>query len=72
FGDDLGYKKLILTRISALFWSIWLTRNEVIFRGTLWFRGFQIYISLIVAFRSPILVRLASDGFLKLSSTWHA
>jgi hypothetical protein len=50
-NSDLGYKKLLLTGISALFWSIWLTRNEVafnhkpipsimqvIFRGTHWFR----------------------------------
>jgi hypothetical protein len=27
----LVYKKILLTRISALFWSIWLTRNEVAF-----------------------------------------
>jgi hypothetical protein len=26
---DMGYKKLLLTEISTLFWSIWLTRNEV-------------------------------------------
>jgi hypothetical protein len=50
-NSDMGLKKLLLTRISALFWSIWLTRNEVafnhkpissivqvIFRGTDWFR----------------------------------
>ncbi|KAL5649184.1 hypothetical protein ACJX0J_039993, partial [Zea mays] len=28
---DLGYKKLLLTGILTLFWSIWLTRNEVAF-----------------------------------------
>jgi hypothetical protein len=51
----LVYKKLLLTRISALFWSIWLTRNEmtfnqkpipsivqVIFRGTHWFRFWRL------------------------------
>jgi hypothetical protein len=50
-----GYKKLLLTRTSALFWSIWLTRNEVafnhkpipsivqvIFRGTHWFRFWRL------------------------------
>ncbi|KAL5676649.1 hypothetical protein ACJX0J_012780, partial [Zea mays] len=26
---DMGYKKLLLTEISTLFWYIWLTRNEV-------------------------------------------
>jgi hypothetical protein len=45
-----GYKKILLSGISALFWSIWLSQNEVafnhkpipsimwvIFRGTHWF-----------------------------------
>jgi hypothetical protein len=26
-----GYKKLLLSRILALFWFIWLSRNEVVF-----------------------------------------
>jgi hypothetical protein len=30
-NSDLGYKKLLLTGILTLFWSIWLTRNEVAF-----------------------------------------
>jgi hypothetical protein len=51
----LVYKKLLFTGISALFWSIWLTRNEVafnqkpipsivqvIFRGTHWFRFWRL------------------------------
>jgi hypothetical protein len=46
-NNALAYKNLLLTGISALFWSIWLCRNEmafnhkpipsivqVIFRGT--------------------------------------
>ena len=50
-----GYKKLLLSGISALFWSIWLSRNEVafnhkpipsilqvIFRGTHWFRFWRL------------------------------
>jgi hypothetical protein len=50
-NNALAYKKLLLTGISALFWSIWLCRKEVtfnhkplssivhvIFRGTHWFR----------------------------------
>jgi hypothetical protein len=50
-NSEQGYKKLLLTGKSALFWSIWLTRNEVtfnhkpipsivqvIFRGTHLFR----------------------------------
>jgi hypothetical protein len=57
WGSNRGprYKKLLLSGISALFWSIWLSRNEVafnhkltpsilqvIFRGTHWFRFWRL------------------------------
>ena len=54
-NNALAYKTLLLTGISALFWSIWLCRNEVvfnhkpipsivqvIFRVTHWFRFWRL------------------------------